>query len=146
MQFDWFVSVLEQKWLENHEIYYIVALEIHTSRTSPRKEVPLMHINSISLNCTSLFRCKKRFDFKMLNLPFASIIILEAYLFHISIDTYKIQFWLRYLIFIWYLQNGNELSTFWQQLVFYHDFAKFMWEEWIQMIWQELARLAKLNN
>jgi hypothetical protein len=27
MQFDWFVSVLEQKWLENHEIYYIEAAE-----------------------------------------------------------------------------------------------------------------------
>ena len=29
MQFDWFLSVLEQKWLENHEIYYIGAAEWH---------------------------------------------------------------------------------------------------------------------
>ena len=28
MQFDWFLSVLEQKWLENHEIYYIGAAEL----------------------------------------------------------------------------------------------------------------------
>ena len=27
MQFDWFLSVLEQKLLENHEIYYIEAAE-----------------------------------------------------------------------------------------------------------------------
>ena len=27
MQFDWFLSVLEQKRLENHEIYYIEAAE-----------------------------------------------------------------------------------------------------------------------
>ena len=27
MQFDWFLSVLEQKRLENHEIYYIGAAE-----------------------------------------------------------------------------------------------------------------------
>ena len=27
MQFDWFLSVLEQKWLENYEIYYIEAAE-----------------------------------------------------------------------------------------------------------------------
>ena len=27
MQFDWFFSVLEQKWLENHEIYYLGAAE-----------------------------------------------------------------------------------------------------------------------
>ena len=27
MQFDWFLSVLEQKQLENHEIYYIEAAE-----------------------------------------------------------------------------------------------------------------------
>ena len=27
MQFDWFLSVLEQKLLENHEIYYIRAAE-----------------------------------------------------------------------------------------------------------------------
>ena len=47
MQFDWFLSVLEQKWLENHEIYYIhrscwVSLEISTLRTSPRMEVALV--------------------------------------------------------------------------------------------------------
>ena len=29
MQFDWFLSVLEQKWQENHEIYYIGAPQIH---------------------------------------------------------------------------------------------------------------------
>ena len=28
MQFDWFLSVLEQKPLENHEIYYIGAAEL----------------------------------------------------------------------------------------------------------------------
>ena len=28
MQFDWFLSVLEQKWLENREIYYIGAAEL----------------------------------------------------------------------------------------------------------------------
>ena len=28
MQFDWFLSALEQKWLENHEIYYIGAAEL----------------------------------------------------------------------------------------------------------------------
>ena len=34
--------MLEQKRLENHEIYYIgVTLEIYTWRTSPRMEVPL---------------------------------------------------------------------------------------------------------
>ena len=27
MQFDYFLSVQEQKWLENHEIYYIEAAE-----------------------------------------------------------------------------------------------------------------------
>ena len=47
MQFDWFLSVLEQKRLENHEIYYLhrscwVTLEISTMRTSPRMEVPLL--------------------------------------------------------------------------------------------------------
>ena len=26
--FDWFLSVLEQKWLKNHEIYYIGAAEL----------------------------------------------------------------------------------------------------------------------
>ena len=42
MQFDWFLSVLEQKQLENHEIYYIIgAAEISTLRTYPRMEVPL---------------------------------------------------------------------------------------------------------
>ena len=46
MQFDWFLSVIEEKRLENHEIYYteaaeFVALEISTLRTSPRMEVPL---------------------------------------------------------------------------------------------------------
>ena len=28
MQFDWFLSVLEQKWLRNHETYYIGAAEL----------------------------------------------------------------------------------------------------------------------
>ena len=28
MQFDWFLSVLEQKRLENHDIYYIGATEL----------------------------------------------------------------------------------------------------------------------
>ena len=28
MQFDWFLSVLEQKRLENHDIYYIAAAEL----------------------------------------------------------------------------------------------------------------------
>ena len=28
MQFDWFLSVLEQKWLENHDFYYIGDAEL----------------------------------------------------------------------------------------------------------------------
>ena len=68
MQLDWFLSVLEQKWLGNHEIYYIEAAKevcngggwqatpsitkflrscwvgpgISTLRTSPRMEVHLV--------------------------------------------------------------------------------------------------------
>ena len=43
MQFDLFLSVLEQKRLENHEIYYVHRInratpEIHKLRTSPRME------------------------------------------------------------------------------------------------------------
>ena len=47
MQFDWCLSVLEQKQLENHEVYYKgaaecwVSLEISLLRTSLRMEVPL---------------------------------------------------------------------------------------------------------
>ena len=46
MQFDWFLSVLEKKQLENHGIFHIsrscwVTLEICTWRISPRMEVPL---------------------------------------------------------------------------------------------------------
>ena len=45
MQFYWFLSVLVQKRLENHDICYIeaagVTLEISTLRTYPRMEVPL---------------------------------------------------------------------------------------------------------
>ena len=46
MQFDWFLSALDQKWLENHDIYNNrscwVGPGISTLRTSPSMEVPLV--------------------------------------------------------------------------------------------------------
>ena len=38
MQFDWFLSGLEPKRLETHEIYYIGSPEIYIWRTSPWME------------------------------------------------------------------------------------------------------------
>ena len=43
MQFDWFLSVLTQKWLGNHELYYLACIywvtpEIRDMRISPRVE------------------------------------------------------------------------------------------------------------
>ena len=70
MQFDWFLSVLEQKWLENHEIYYIGAAELPLEftngalnpkgdRDTSSKYVLLFSVK-ISLNWRYLMTCLSR--------------------------------------------------------------------------------------
>ena len=70
MQFDWFLSVLEQEWLEN-QIYYIrvaeyVTPQIHKWQTSPRMEVPL---GQFLFGCKQTIRNfeKSRFDLEFLD-------------------------------------------------------------------------------
>ena len=54
MQFDWFLSVLEQNRLENHDIYHLkaaswVALEISTLRTSTAALAALLSPKSFNI-------------------------------------------------------------------------------------------------
>ena len=97
MPFDWFLSVLEQTWLENHEIFYIgpteyLTLDIYIWYTSPTYREPLlraMYTRAIQFDFTQSFADPRRKFIVKTLMPTLFIIISQI---QKNLTTYVVQY------------------------------------------------------